>query len=77
MKDEKIINQIIDYVKYKNTNVFDAILDISEQSGLDVEDIVKSLDENLLCELKAFSIKERKVLIKEKQNTSNIESLFV
>ena len=46
MRDEKIINQIIDYVKYKDTNVFDAILDISEQSGLDVEDIVKSLDEN-------------------------------
>lgn len=47
-------------------NVFDAILDISEQSGLDVEDIVKSLDENLLCELKAYSIKERKVLLKDK-----------
>lgn len=78
MRDEKIINQIIDYVKYKDTNVFDAILDISEQTGLDVEDIVKSLDENLLCELKAYSIKERKVLMKvNKQNTSNIESLFV
>lgn len=77
MKDEKIINEIIDYVKYKQTNVFDAILDISDQTGLDVEDIVKSLDENLLCELKAFSIKERKVLIKDKkQNTSDIESLF-
>ena len=76
MRDEKIINNLIDYVKYKDTNVFDAILDISEQSGLDVEDIVKSLDENLLCELKAYSIKERKVLLKEKQNTSDIESLF-
>lgn len=77
MKDEKIINEVIDYVKYNRTNVFDAILDISEKSGLDVEDIVKSLDENLLCELKEYVIKERKVLIKDKkQNTSNIESLF-
>lgn len=75
MKDEKIIKDIIDQVKYLKVTVFDAIIDISEKKGIDVEDIVKMLDTNLLSQLKDECIKDRKVL-SIKPNKNNIENLF-
>ncbi len=74
-KDEKIIREIHDQIKYSKVTVFDAIIDISENKSIDVEDIVKMLDDNLLQQLKDECINERKVLsIKPKKNT--IDSLF-
>lgn len=75
MKDEKIIKDIIDQVKYLKVTVFDAIIDISEKKGIDVEDIVKMLDNNLLAQLKDECVKERKV-ISIKPNKNSIENLF-
>lgn len=76
MKDEKIIKDVIDLVKYYDMTVFDAIIDLSEKKGIDVEDIVKMLDENLLCQLREECVKERKVL-SIKQKTHSLDSLFV
>lgn len=76
MKNQKIINQIIDYVKYHKSSVFDAIIDISEKLCLDIEDIVKSLDDNLLCELRKECIRDRKVLSLNDVSNTDIESFF-
>lgn len=76
MKNQKIINQIIDYVKYHKSSVFDAIIDISEKLCLDIEDIVKSLDDNLLCELRKECIRDRKVLALNDVSNTDIESFF-
>lgn len=76
MKNQKIINQIIDYVKYHKSSVFDAIIDISEKLCLDIEDIVKSLDDNLLCELRKECIRDRKVLSLNDVINTDIESFF-
>lgn len=76
MVDEKIINTILDYARYNNINVFDALLEVAEEQNLDVEDIVKSLDVNILCELKQHCVKERKVLNTGSQQKYDIESLF-
>ena len=75
MKYEKIIKDIRDQIKYHNITVFDAILSIHEEKEIDVEDIVKMLDANLLEQLKTECINERKVLsIKPQKYT--IDSLF-
>lgn len=74
MRELKIVSDIIDHIKYYNSTVFDAIIHISENTSLDVEDILKMLDENLLCQLKEECIKERKVIkIKPKRS---IDMLF-
>lgn len=75
MKDDRIVREIIDYISYHNSSTFDAIISISETDGIDVEDIVKMLDDNLLCKLREECIRDRKVLIREKQQLT-LESLF-
>lgn len=76
MKYEKIIKDIRDQIKYHNITVFDAILDIAETKSIDVEDIVKMLDVNLLEQLKTECINERKVLSIKKRQKYTIDSLF-
>lgn len=78
MKDrnEKMVKEILDHVHYTKCTVFDAILEISEQKNIDVEDIFKMLDENLKQQAAEDCINERKVISIPPKKKS-IDCLFV
>lgn len=76
MKDERIINALMDYIKYYKMSVLDAILEMHEKDNIDIEDIVKGLDSNLTTQLKNECISKNLVRNMGKVNKITIDDLF-
>lgn len=76
MKDERIINALMDYIKYYKMSVLDAILEMHERDNIDIEDIVKGLDNNLTTQLKNECISKNLVRNMGKVNKITIDDLF-
>lgn len=76
MKDERIINTLMEYIKYYDMSVYDAIIELHEKDNIDIEDIVKGLDSNLLTQVKQECIVNNRVRNMGKVNKITIDDLF-